>query len=166
MRALLAPGSQRCHVPGAPCLYAICAHQHNGASPPSAGITNLQGTGCEKGMPDDKAITVSKNDDMWATCFMRTSSEGAVQGKLPCPLSPARRSRGVLGERLDAVTRIARTPALLPKGAIYLGTGKHCSVGKVLTMAMLPPSRHSWQGVQMDTNDSAWGQSLGTVTRR
>jgi hypothetical protein len=60
--------------------------------------------------------------------------------------------------------RIARTPVLLPVGTPYHRTGKHCSVGRVLTMAMLPPSRHSWQGVQMDTSDNVQGQPLGTVT--
>ena len=35
--------------------------------------------------------------------------------------------------------RIARTPVLLPKGASYLGTGKHCSVETVLTTAMVSP---------------------------
>ena len=34
--------------------------------------------------------------------------------------------------------RIARTPMFLPVETLYHGTGKHCSVGKVLTTASVP----------------------------
>src|SRR5215469_2687934 len=70
-------------------------------------------------------------------------------GQTAVPTIPLpRRSRGVHGEQRDAVTRIARTPVLLPVGTLYHGTGKHCSVGKVLTTVTIPLPRHSWRGVK------------------
>ena len=90
---------------------------------------------------------------------------GAIQGKLLCPLSPARRSRGVHGEQLDAVKTHRAYASAFPQGSdvpwnrqtLFSWKGTHHGHG-------IPRSCYSLQGVQMDTNDSTWTHTLGTVT--
>ena len=95
---------------------------------------------------------------------MRTRSEEPYRANCCARYPLPEGVREYVVSRVMRSKRIARTPVLLPVGTPYHRTGKHCSVGRVLTMAMLPPSRHSWQGVQMDTSDSTWTQTMGTVT--
>ena len=86
----------------------------------------------------DSYATVSKNDDRCATCFMRTRSEEPYRANC-CARYPLPEGVGeYIVSSLVRSKRTARPPVLLPKGASYLGTGKHCSVGKVLTMATVP----------------------------
>jgi hypothetical protein len=120
--------------------------------------------GDQVGRRRESGITVSKNDDRCATCFIHTRSEEPYRANC-CARYPLPEGVGeYLVSSLVRSKRTARTSVLFPVGTPYHGTGKHCSVGKVLTTAMLPPSRHSWQGVQMGMKDTTRTQTLGTVT--
>src|SRR5262249_18365193 len=127
-------------IPCSPVRMASCEHR----CPP------VSTSNCHSAWKD---VTVSKNDDRWATCFMRTRSEGAVPGKLPCPLSPARRSQGVHGEQRDALTTHRASANACTQGSEF-----PCNQQ---TLFSWNGTHHSWQGVQMDANDSIWLHTLG-----